>query len=244
MANKIALITGANKGIGFETAHQLGQQGITVLLGARDLVKGQQAADKLIKEGINAYAVKLDVTSDSDIVAVKDFIEKKYGRLDILVNNAGIAQGEELFGNSTLDVSQQALKTTFDTNFFAVVNITQQLLPLIEKSDAGRIVNLSSILGSLAEHSNENSQIAAAKGLAYNSSKTALNQFTIHLAAALKDKGIKVNSAHPGWVKTDLGSDAAPMEVTDGAKTSVTLATLDEDGPNGRFIHAGQELPW
>lgn len=244
MSNKVALITGANKGIGFETARQLGQKGITVLLGARDLVKGQKAADALIKEGIDAYAVKLEVTSPKDITAVKDFIEKKYGKLDILVNNAGVAQGEELFANDTLAVSQQVLKSTFDTNFFAVVDVTQQLLPLLEKSEAGRIVNLSSILGSLAEHSDVNSPIAGAKELAYNASKTALNQFTVHLAAALKNKNIKVNSAHPGWVKTDMGTDAAPMNVEDGAKTSVTLATLDEQGPNGRFIHAGQELPW
>jgi len=244
MSKKIALITGANKGLGFETARQLGQQGIIVLIGARDLVKGQLAADTLIKEGIDAYAVKLEVTSDADIKAVKNFIENKYGKLDILVNNAGMVQGESLFSNSSVNISQQDLKATFETNFFAVVNITQQLLPLIEKSDAGRIVNLSSILGSLAEHSDANSQLAAAKGFGYNASKTALNQFTVHLAAALKDRGIKVNSAHPGWVKTDLGSDAAPMEITDGAKTSVTLATLKEDGPTGHFIHAGHELPW
>lgn len=244
MSQKIALITGANKGLGFETARQLGKQNITVLLGARDLVKGQKAAETLIAEGIDAYAVKLNVTNNEDVKAVKSFIESKYGKLDILVNNAGITQGEDLFANSALTVSQDDLKATFETNFFSLVNLTQQLLPLIEKSEAGRIVNLSSILGSLAEHSNPESGIAGAKGLAYNASKTALNQFTIHLAAALKDKNIKVNSAHPGWVKTDMGSNAAPMEITDGVKTSVTLATLDADGPNGRFIHDGAELPW
>jgi len=125
-----------------------------------------------------------------------------------------------------------------------VVLLTNKLLPLLKKSDAGRIVNLSSILGSQALHSNPNSPIYASKLFAYDASKTALNAYTIHLAAALAGTSVKVNSAHPGWVKTDLGSDAAPMEVVDGAKTSVALALLDADGPSGKYIHAGQELPW
>ncbi len=243
-SGKIALITGANKGIGLETARLLGRQGITVLLGARDSEKAAQAAAKLKAEGIDAVPLKLDVTSPADIHAVATFIESKYGHLDILINNAGINAEGGFSGNNSATVSQASLKQTFDTNFFAVVELTQALLPLIEKSPAGRIVNLSSILGSLTLHSDPKSPIANSKALAYDASKTALNAFTVHLAAALKGKKIKVNSAHPGWVKTDMGGEAAPMEITDGAKTSVELALIGDDGPNGAYIHLGKPLPW
>jgi NAD(P)-dependent dehydrogenase (short-subunit alcohol dehydrogenase family) len=125
-----------------------------------------------------------------------------------------------------------------------VVELTQKLLPLLRKSPAGRIVNLSSILGSLPLHADPGSRIAGVKNLAYDSSKTALNQFTVHLAAALRDTKIKVNSAHPGWVKTELGGENAPLEVAEGGRTSFQLATLGEDGPTGGFFHLGEPLPW
>jgi NAD(P)-dependent dehydrogenase (short-subunit alcohol dehydrogenase family) len=243
---RVALITGANKGIGLETARQLGKLGIAVLVGARDAAKGEEAAAKLrTEDGITAHAVKLDVTNFADHVAVKDFIERQFGKLDILVNNAGIAIDEGGWeGNFTSTTSQEVLQRTFNTNFFALVALTQTLLPLIRKSDAGRIVNLSSILGSLTLHSSPDSPIYAAKKFAYDASKTALNAFTIHLAHELKETPVKVNSAHPGWVKTDMGTDAAPMEVPDGAKTSVELATLAADGPTGGYFHLGKPLPW
>ena len=136
------------------------------------------------------------------------------------------------------------MRETLDTNFFNVVKLTNALLPLIRKSASGRIVNLSSILGSLSMHADPNSPIYGSKLFAYNTSKTALNSYTIHLAAALANTKIKVNSAHPGWVKTDMGSDAAPMNTIDGAKTSVALALLPEDGATGKYIHLGNELPW
>lgn len=240
---KVALISGANKGIGFETARQLGAQGITVLLGARDLAKGQAAADRLKKEGIDARAVKLDVINPADVKTVAGAIEKEFGRLDILVNNAGIAIGS-FFGNDTLDTSDEALRKTFDTNFFAVVSVTNALLPLLTKSEAGRIVNVSSILGSLSLHATKGSPVYEAKLFAYDASKAALNAYTIHLAHALKGTEIKVNSAHPGWVKTDMGTDAAPMEVVDGAKTEVALATLAADGPTGGYFHLGEAISW
>lgn len=243
-SGKIALITGANKGIGFETARQLGKAGVTVIVGARDQAKAAQAVASLQAEGIEAVPVKLDVTSSSDIQAVAAFIQSHYGHLDILVNNAGInSEGGFAFNNSTT-VSQAELRTTFDTNFFAVVELTQTLLPLIQRSPAGRIVNLSSILGSLTLHADPASPIAGSKALAYNASKTALNAFTVHLAAALKDTNIRVNSAHPGWVKTDMGGEGAPMEIVDGAKTSVALALAGADSPNGAYIHMGKPLPW
>ena len=243
-SEKIALVTGANKGIGFETARQLGKAGVKVLVGARDRAKADQAAATLKAEGLDAMPLKLDITSSADIQAAAALIETNYGRLDILVNNAGIFFEGDFGSNNSATVTQADLRKTFDTNFFAVVELTQTLLPLIRKSAAGRIVNLSSILGSLTLHSNPTSPIASSKSLAYNASKTALNAFTIHLAAALKDTPIRVNSAHPGWVKTDMGGEGAMMEIVDGAKTSVALALAGEDSPNGAYLHLGQPLPW
>ncbi len=242
---KIALVTGANKGIGFETSRQLGKIGIMVLMGARDRKQGLAAAEKLQEEGLDTAFVHLDVTSSRDIDQVRSFIDNNFGKLDILLNNAGMAHSEEpLFSNSTATISMQALRQTFDVNFFGLVELTQALLPLIRKSPAGRIVNMSSMLGSLTLHSDPQSGLEQIKGLAYNASKTAVNQFTVHLAALLKDTPIKVNSAHPGWVRTELGGNEAPMEVGEGAKTGVALATLDTDGPSGGFFHLGERMPW
>lgn len=243
-AKKVALITGANRGIGFETAKQLGEKGITVVLGSRKLSDAEAAAAKLKAQGIDAYGVKLDVTKAADRTAAAKYLDEKFGKLDVLVNNAGVASGHDFGTNSTTKTTEEELRSVYETNFFSVVALTQQLLPLIRKSAAGRIVNLSSVLGSLALHADPGSQIYAFKTFSYNSSKAALNAFTIHLAAELKDTPIKVNSVHPGWVKTEMGTSAAPMEVPDGAKTSVEAALLGPDGPSGHFLHLGQELPW
>ena len=240
---KVALITGANRGLGLETARQLGRQGITVLVGARELAKSEAAASELKKEGIDARAVKLDVSNAADYAAVAKLIEKEFGRLDILVNNAGIFL-DSRGPNQTGKTSPEILRKTFDTNFFAVVALTQTLLPLLKKSDAGRIVNLSSILGSLALHATKGSYVYEAKTFAYNASKAALNSFTIHLAHELAGTKIKVNSAHPGWVKTDMGGEGAQMEIVDGVKTSVELATLPDDGPTGGYFHMGKPIAW
>jgi len=240
---KVALITGANRGIGLETARQLGRRGITVLLGARELAKGEAAAASLKKDGIDARAVKLDVAAPADYIAAAKLIEKDFGRLDILVNNAGILIDART-GNETSTTSAEVLRKTFDTNFFAVVALTQTLLPLIRKSEAGRIVNLSSILASNTLHATKGSPIYDAKHLAYDASKTALNSFTIHLAHELRDTKIKVNSADPGWVKTDMGGEGAQLEIEEGGKTSVELATLPDDGPTGGYFHLGKPQPW
>jgi NAD(P)-dependent dehydrogenase (short-subunit alcohol dehydrogenase family) len=242
-AGKIALITGANRGIGLETARQLGKLGATILVGARDLAKAEEAAEVLRGIGVDAQAVKLDVLNRADYAAVAKMIEKQYGRLDILINNAGVMLDART-GNQTSTTSQKLLRETFDTNFFAVVELTQTLLPLLRKSDAGRIVNLSSILASLTLHATKGSPIYDAKTFAYDASKAALNSFTIHLAHELQGTKIKVNSAHPGWVKTEMGGEGAMMEIVDGAKTSVELATLGADGPTGGYFHMGQSLPW
>ena len=240
---KIALITGANRGIGFETAKQLGEKGVTVVVAARKLSDAEQTAARLKTSGIDAYPVKLDVTSAEDRAAAAKYIDKTFGKLDILINNAGVASSQG-FVPLTIDTPDEELQSIFQTNLFSVLALTRALLPLLKKSPAGRIVNLSSILGSNTLQADPSSPIYNFKSFAYDASKSALNAFTIHLAHELKDTAIKVNSAHPGWVKTEMGTDAAPMEIPDGAKTSVELALIGSDGPNGRFIHMGQELPW
>ena len=241
---KVAFITGANRGIGFQTAQDLGKLGITVVIGARDLAKGKEAAEKLKAEGIAADAIRFVATDPKSHQEAYDYFNGLYGRLDILVNNAGVMVEDLSGGPTASSVTQDKLKETFETNFFAVVALTQTLLPLIRKSPAGRIVNLSSILGSLALNSDPESPIGSKKAFAYNSSKTALNAFTVHLADELRSTNIKVNSAHPGWVKTDMGGQEAPMEIADGSKTSVQLATLPDTGRTGGYVHMGETLPW
>lgn len=242
--SKVAFITGGNRGIGFETAKALGAQGINLILGCRVLAKGQSAAKELQGMGFKAEAIAYDASDENSASSVYNYIEEKYGELDILINNAGMIAEDLVGNNSSISVSQAVLKETFNTNLFAVVALTQKLLPLLMKSVAGRVVNLSSIVGSLTIQSMENSPIDAAKAFAYNASKTALNVYTIHLAHELKDTKIKVNSAHPGWVKTELGGPYAPMEVADSYKTSLRLATLDDHGPTGGFFHEADTMPW
>ena len=242
MSKRVILVTGANKGIGFETARQLGRAGHTVLVGARDAAKADDAVARLGAEGITAHALVLDVNSSASIAQAAKHIEEKFGKLDTLINNAGVWL--EPWGINTSEVSLDLWRKIFDTNLFAVVEVTQALLPLVRKSDAGRIVNLSSILGSLHMHADPSSPVYNMKSVAYDTSKTALNQYTVHLAYELRETSIKVNAAHPGWVKTDLGGAGAPMEIVDGAKTSVWLATLPADGPSGGYFHEQSTLPW
>ena len=240
---KVALITGANRGLGLETARQLGAMGMTVVIGSRELARGEAAARRLQEQGIDARAVKLDVTSGEDARAVAAWIEGEFGRLDVLVNNAGIMY-RSLSGNHTSRTTRAELRETFETNLFGVVELTGAMLPLIRKSDAGRIVNVSSLLGSQSLHAKKGSEIYDSKHFAYAASKVALNTFTTHLAHELKDTKIKVNSADPGWVKTDMGGADAPMEVAEGAKAVVELATLGKDGPTGGYFHMGKAVPW
>jgi NAD(P)-dependent dehydrogenase (short-subunit alcohol dehydrogenase family) len=243
---KVALITGGNRGIGLETAKELGRLGMTVVLGARDAAKGTAAAKELREAGITADSCKLDINRPEDHRAVYEYLNKKYGKLDVLVNNAGVMMESMGAGpeNLTSKLSPEALRGTFDANFFAPVALTQTLLPLIRKSEAGRIVNLSSILASLTLHSDPKSPIYNAKVFAYDASKTAINAFTVHLAYELRDTPIKVNSAHPGWVQTEMGGPNAPMPLSEGGRTSAQLATLPADGPSGGFFHLGERLPW
>jgi NAD(P)-dependent dehydrogenase (short-subunit alcohol dehydrogenase family) len=247
MAQKIAFITGGNRGLGFQTALDLKDPNVKVVIGSRDQAQGEKAVEKLRAAGVDADVLQFDVTKPSDYKVAFDYFDSKYGRLDILVNNAGVAAGTFPGTgpeHSAGEVSSEVLHKVFETNFFAVVALTDTLLPLIKKSPSGRIVNLSSILGSLTLQGDPNSPIYHAKSFAYDASKTALNAFTIHLAYELRDTKIKVNSAHPGWVKTDMGGDQATMELSEGGKTSAALATLPDDGPSGGYFHLGKPLPW
>jgi NAD(P)-dependent dehydrogenase (short-subunit alcohol dehydrogenase family) len=240
----IALITGANKGIGLETARQLAQQGIHVLIGARDAAKGEAAAQQLQAEGYKADFIALDVSNEASIKQAAQTVGDRYGNLDILVNNAGIhpeyGQGIFSFEQMSLDLMMQI----YQTNVFGPFMMIQAFLPLLRQSAAGRIVNTSSSVGSLTEQSNPESPYYPVNTAGYNSSKTALNALTVQLAKQLTGTNIKVNSACPGWVQTDMGSDAAPRTVSEGARIIIKLATLPNDGPNGGFFNEDGAINW
>jgi len=241
MSQKIALVTGATRGIGLETVRQLAQQGTHVILAGRDKSKAVEAALKLQSEGLSVEAIALDVVDAASIATAVKQVEAKHGHLDILVNNAGV-----LTDDMSKKPSQQSLSTwhkTFDTNLFGLIAVTQAFLPLLKKSDAGRIVNVSSILGSIALHNDPKSPIYDFKVPAYNVSKSAVNAWTVQLAHELRDTQIKVNTIHPGSVKTDMNA-AGSIDVEEGAKSSVELALIGNAGPNGSFSHLGQALPW
>jgi len=241
---KIAFISGANRGIGFVTSKKLAEKGIKVILGSRDLDKGARAVSELTQSGFEPDLIQYDAADLDAPKKVYDYISEKYKKLDILINNAGVLLTGNLFVENSSTVSDNDIKKTFQTNLFAVISLTQKLLPLIKKSESGRIVNVSTILSSLTLHSAKDSPITPAKEFAYNASKTALNAYTVHLANELKNTKIKVNSGHPGWVKTELGGPNAPIDVEDSYKTSVQLATLDDDGPTGGLFHENDTIPW
>ncbi|MEW6126139.1 MAG: SDR family oxidoreductase [Acidobacteriota bacterium] len=241
--NKVALITGANKGIGYEIARQLGQQSITVLVGARDQARGAEAADKLRAEGIDALAVQLDVTDGKTIEATKKFVEEKFGKLDILVNNAGIIGGYD-WGTPPSDVPLDTVRKVFETNFFGVIAVTQSFLPLLKKSEAGRVVNVSSGLGSLTKLSDTSYEFSGINFLDYNASKTALNAITLSFAKEFKNTPLKINAADPGYTATDINNNTGTKTVAEGADTPVWLATLPDDGPTGGFFSAREPMPW
>lgn len=241
---KVALITGANKGLGFEMSRQLAQQGFTVLIAARKLQAAEAAATTLTNEGLKAEAIVLDVNDSTQIQAAVQEIGNKFGKLDVLINNAGVMLDGEWSISNASSVSMDIIRKTFDTNFFALVEVTQAFLPLILKSQSGRIVNMASGEGSLTLHADPTSLIYDAKPFAYDASKAAVNSFTVHLAHELRNTPVKVNSAHPGWVKTELGGEGAMMDITEGAKTGVQLATLPDEGASAGFFHLGQPVPW
>ena len=240
MDRRVAVVTGANKGIGFEIARQLAREEITVFIGARDEERGRAAAEKLQAEGLDARPLRLDVTDDASVAAAASFVEQNAGRLDVLVNNAGVAIDD----GPPSRVSIDALRRTYETNVFGVVRTTQAMLPLLRRSDAGRIVNLSSGLGSLTQNSDPSWEFASVKYLAYNSSKTAVNAITVQFAYELRDTPIKVNAADPGYVATDMNRNQGVRSVEQGAATPVRLALLPPDGPTGGYFNDDGPLPW
>lgn len=229
---RIALVTGANRGIGLEVCRQLAQQGYTVILGARDLHKGEQAAASLIERGLSIVAHALDVTDPASIDALATDLEQRYGRLDVLVNNAAILYDTwQRAASADLAVVHEAL----ETNTFGPWRMCQAFLPLLRRSGHARIVNVSSEAGSLAS--------MGAGTPAYNLSKAALNALTRMLAAELRSSDILVNAVCPGWVATDMGGSGG-RPVSEGAASVVWAATLPDNGPSGGFFRDGRALPW
>lgn len=241
----IALVTGANRGIGFETARQLAATGIRVLLAGRDREAVTEAAEKLRADGLAADPLVLDVTDPRSIRAAAREVDRSHGRLDILVNNAGIRIEE--YGRQPSEQPMRQWRETFDTNLFGVVEVTRAFLPLLVRSPAGRIVNVSSLLGSLTTHSDPRSYAYSPmfKSLpAYSASKSAVNSWTVHLAYELRGTPVKVNAVHPGYTRTAMNDGAGDLDVADGARTSVTMALLGDDGPTGTYTHSGETVPW
>jgi NAD(P)-dependent dehydrogenase (short-subunit alcohol dehydrogenase family) len=240
-AGKIALITGANKGIGFEIARQLGELGNIVLVGARDEVRGKDAASALAELGIEAVPVRLDVTDPVSVADAAGEISQRYGRLDILVNNAGIAGG---FTGAPSEATAEDLREVYETNVFGVVTVTNAMLPLLRRSDAGRIVNLATHLASLTLNSDQDSFFARISMIAYQSSKTALNAITVAYAKELRGTPVKINAANPGLVATDLNHHQGNRTPAEGAVIAVKLALLDDAGPSGACLSDDGVVPW
>ncbi|WP_027081179.1 SDR family oxidoreductase [Luteimonas mephitis] len=238
---KIALVTGATRGIGLETVRQLAAQGVHTLLAGRDRSRAVEAALALQAQALPVEAIALDVTDAAGIAAAAREVEQRHGRLDILVNNAGIFRDD--FDKAPSAQALDAWRETFDTNLFGVIATTQAFLPLLRKSAAGRIVNLSSELASLTLQNDPGSAFYDFKMPAYNASKTAVNAWTVQLAHELRDTPIKVNAVDPGSVKTDM-NEHGELDIATGARGSVRMALLDDTGPTGSFTHQGEVLPW
>lgn len=236
----IALITGANKGIGFEIARGLGAKKIVVLVGARDEARGQAAAAKLESEGIDARFVPLDVTNKETISSAAQWIADNFGHLDILVNNAGIAE----WGFKPSDVDLAKVREVYETNLFGPMAVTQAMLPLLRRSRHGRIVNVSSSLGSLSMAADPGSPMSQFVALGYNTSKTALNSMTVQFANELRGTSIKVNSVCPGYCATDINGHSGPRTAAQGANAPVQYATLDDDGPSGGVFDENGRVAW
>ena len=237
----IALITGANKGIGFEIARGLGAQGATVLLGCRDDSRGKKAAAQLLAEGFRAIPIELDVTDRFTLLSAQAQIEAQFGRLDILVNNAGVSL-EAGAKPSAAELSK--IRRVYEVNVFGVIAVIQTMLPLIRKSARGRIVNVSSSLGSISLNSDPERSAPFPLLAGYNSSKSALNAITVQFARELRDTAIKVNAACPGYCATDLNGNSGPRTARQGAITPIRLATLPEDGPSGGLFSDDGPVPW
>lgn len=239
--NRIALVTGANKGIGLEIARQLAQAGVSVIIGARDPDRASAAVAELLDAGLSVQSVALDLNNHASIAAAAKTIRAEHGRLDILVNNAGIVDAED--GPPTTG-APEAARRIMETNFVGTLAVTQTMLPLLRLSSAARVVNLSSSLGSLTEQGDPTSPYYSARLIGYNASKAALNMLTVQFAQELRDTPHVINSVSPGYVKTDLTGHNGFMTAEEGAKLPVEFALLGDDAVSGRFVEASGETPW
>jgi NAD(P)-dependent dehydrogenase (short-subunit alcohol dehydrogenase family) len=232
-SKNVALVTGANRGIGLEVTRQLARLGFTVILGSRDAGKGQEAAKLISGEGADVIARQLDVTDQNSIEATRLWVEEKFGKLDVLVNNAAILYDSwQRAAGADLDT----VRAAFETNTLGAWRMCQSFIPLLRESGRGRIVNVSSESGSLA--------VMGAGTPAYSVSKAALNALTRMLADELRSSRILVNSVCPGWVATEMGGPDAPRTVLEGAASVIWAATLPDSGPTGGFFRDGKPLAW
>lgn len=247
---KVAIVTGANKGIGRAAAEQLAASGMSVMIGARDPQRGEQAAAAMRAGGGDAYAVTLDVTDPAAVTRAARWVEERFGHLDVLVNNAGISGSGQVSPADALDqvpsaVDLDIVRAVFETNVFGVITVTNALLPLLRRSSAPRIVNVSSAAGSLTIASNPDGPLSGLPAsAAYTPSKTALNALTVQYANELRKDGILVNAADPGFVDTDINNHTGYLTTEQGVAAVVRLATLDADGPTGGFFSTDGPLPW
>lgn len=245
---RVTLVTGGARGLGLATARALAEAGCVVIIGARDKTLGEAAANYLRKDDLQAESVMLDVTNPAHRRQVADYLAATHGRLDGLVNNAGVWPDDPvdatICSNTAATIAERTVRDTFEVNFFAPLLLTQALLPLLAKSEAARIVNVSSNLASNALHSDSSSTAWDTKRFAHSASKAALNSLTTQLAHALRDTSIKVNPAHPGWVRTMMGGPDAPLDDREGCHSSVMFAMLGENGPTGGFFYKHETVPW
>ncbi|MEV4006243.1 SDR family oxidoreductase [Actinomadura sp. NPDC049753] len=246
----VAMVTGANKGIGRAVAGALADRGMTVLLGARDRRRGEEAASALRAAGGDAHAVRLDVTDTATVQDAAKWVEERYGRLDVLVNNAGITGSGQVAPQDAVDqvpssVDLEMVRTVFATNVFGVIAVTNAMLPLLRRSPAARVVNVSSHAGSLTLTSDPDGPFAALlPSAAYTPSKAALNALTVQYANELRKDGVLVNAVAPGFVDTDSNDHTGHLTPAEGAAVVVRLATLGADGPTAGFFGADGPLPW
>jgi NAD(P)-dependent dehydrogenase (short-subunit alcohol dehydrogenase family) len=245
----VALVTGANKGIGLQIAKDLTAHGFIVFVGSRDLERGESAAKSI---GANAHALQLDVTQPASIKAAAERVRNQFGRLDVLVNNAAISHAGQL-GRSLEEIGRSSrpsvasldeMRAVFETNVFGVLAVTQALLPLLRAAPAGRIVNVSSGAGSLTRHADPSNPHRDMFGVLYSASKTALNAITLSLAIELESTTIKVNAADPPFTKTDLNNNQGTGNIEEGAREAVRLALLGDNGPTGTFSSLNGPTPW
>jgi NAD(P)-dependent dehydrogenase (short-subunit alcohol dehydrogenase family) len=241
-SGRVALVTGANKGIGFSIAKGLGRLGFAVLVGARDRARGEAATDALRGDGADARLIGLDITAEADIAAAAEWIDRELGVLDVLVNNAAVKL--EWHPSPPSEVSMSLVRETFETNVFGTMATIQAMLPLLRRSPAGRIVNMSSGLGSLGLATTDGTAYQAKPMLSYNVAKAAVNSLTVQFANELRGTPIKVNAADPGYTNTDMTLCTGSRSADEAATVAIRLATLPGDGPTGGFFDQAGPLPW